>query len=125
GGIRVPFFASWPVRLPAGKTYDQPVITLDFLPTALAAAGAPATAHIDGVNLLPHLTGQTAAAPHEALYWRFGPQKAVRAGKWKLVDWRNFAEKRDSGWQLYDVSQDIGEQHDLAAANPQLVAELR
>jgi arylsulfatase A-like enzyme len=124
GGIRVPFFVSWPGRLPAGKTYDQPVIALDVLPTALAAAGAKAVSGLDGVDLLPHLSGANPAPPHPALYWRFGPQRAVRKGNWKLVDWRDFAAKTSSGWQLFDLSKDVGERTDLAAANPQVVADL-
>lgn len=125
GGIRVPFFVSWPGRLPAGRTYDHPVSTLDILPTACALAGIPAGANLDGVNLLPHLLGANATPPHAALAWRFGPQKAIRQGKWKLVDWRDFDEKKNSGWQLYDLSQDVGEERDAASANPQLVAQLR
>jgi arylsulfatase A-like enzyme len=124
GGIRVPFFVSWPGKLPAGKTYDHPVTTLDILPTACALAGAKVPADLDGVDLLPHLTGENPAAPHDMLAWRFGPQKAIRKGKWKLVDWRDFAAKQNSGWQLYDLSQDIGEKTDLATAQPQMVAEL-
>ncbi len=87
-------------------------------------AGQQAAKNRDGVNLLPHLTGESNAPPHASLYWRFGPQKAVRRGNWKLVDWRDMAEKKSSGWQLYDLSRDLGEQHDLAAAQPELVAEL-
>jgi arylsulfatase A-like enzyme len=124
GGIRVPFLVSWPGKIPAGKTYDQPVMALDILPTACAVAGAKADAKTDGVNLLPHLTGEVTTAPREALYWRFGPQKAVRKGRWKLVDWRDFDTKRQSGWQLYDLTRDIGEKNDLAKAEPQTVAEL-
>jgi arylsulfatase A-like enzyme len=124
GGIRVPFFAAFPGRLPAGKVYAEPVIALDFLPTACAAAGVTPSRQVDGVNLLPHLAGESSKAPHEALYWRFGPQKAVRRGNWKLVDWRDFAEKKNSGWQLYDLAKDIGEENDLAAQNARLVAEL-
>lgn len=124
GGIRVPFFVSWPGKIPAGTTYDQPVITLDILPTAGVVAGAAADAETDGVNLLPHLTGEVTRAPHEALYWRFSPQKAVRKGKWKLVDWRDFDTKKESGWQLYDLSKDIGERNDLAKAEPRVAAEL-
>jgi arylsulfatase A-like enzyme len=124
GGIRVPFFVSWPTRLPAGKTFDQPVIALDILPTACALAETTPGRDLDGVNLWPHLAGETSAPPHSALFWRFGPQKAIRRGDWKLVDWRDFDKKENSGWQLYNVSQDIGEQHDLAGTNPQLVAEL-
>ena len=125
GGIHVPFFVSWPGKIPAGKTCDEPVTALDILPTACAVAGAPADAALDGVNLLPHLTGEQSAAPHEAVYWRFGPQKAIRKGPWKLVDWRDFAKKQNSGWQLYDLAKDIGEKNDLATSQPKLVAELR
>ena len=124
GGIHVPFFVSWPGKLPAGKTYDQSVSALDILPTACAAAGAKVDATLDGVNLLPHLAGENASAPHELLYWRFGRQKAIRKGRWKLVDWRDFETKTQSGWQLYDLDKDIGEQSDLAAQHPEVVAEL-
>ncbi len=124
GGIRVPFFVSWPGHLPAGKTYDQPVIALDILPTALAAARIEADKTLDGINLLSQLTGDSPAALQRSLYWRFGPQRAVRRGNWKLVDWRDFDEKKNSGWQLYDLSKDIGERNDLASSQPQLVAEL-
>jgi arylsulfatase A-like enzyme len=125
GGIRVPFFVAWPGRIPAGKTYDGPVIALDILPTACAAAGAPAApGEVDGVDLLAHLTGENTAAPHQALYWRFGPQKAVRQGDWKLVDWRDFDAKAQSGWQLYNLSTDLGESRDLAREHPQRVAEM-
>src|SRR5262249_45371276 len=97
---------------------------LDILPTACAAAGAKTGAHVDGVNILPQLTGENAKSPHEALFWRFGPQKAIRKGQWKLVDWRDFAAKRNSGWELYNLAQDIGEKENFAATHPRLVAEL-
>lgn len=124
GGIRVPFLVSWPGHLPAGATFDHPVIALDILPTACALAGVKPDAKVDGVDLMPHLSGQKSGAPHEAIFWRFGPQKAVRSGNWKLVDWRDFDAKTQSGWQLYDLSKDIGEANNVAAANPQVVAEL-
>jgi arylsulfatase A-like enzyme len=124
GGIRVPFFVSWPGKLTAGKSYDEPVSALDIVPTACAVAGAKADGDLDGVNLLPHLTGENTGAPHEALYWRFGPQKAVRKGPWKLVDWRDFETEKSSGWQLYDLAKDVGEKKDLAASQPKIVAEL-
>jgi arylsulfatase A-like enzyme len=124
GGIRVPFFVSWPDKIPTDKTYDQPVISLDILPTACAVAGAKADADTDGVDLLKRLSGKDASAPHEALYWRFGPQKAIRKGKWKLVDWRDFETTRESGWQLYDLEKDVGEKNDLAKAEPRIVADL-
>ncbi|MEY4482659.1 MAG: Arylsulfatase [Verrucomicrobiota bacterium] len=124
GGIRVPFFVSWPGKLPAGKVYDEPVSAIDILPTACALAETKVGAAVEGINLLPHLTGENAAAPHDALYWRFGPQKAIRKGNWKLVDWRDFESKTQSGWQLYDLSKDIGEKENVAAAHPDLVADM-
>ena len=128
GGIRVPFFVSWPGKLPAGKVYHEMVSTLDFLPTALAAAGGKPAANIasklEGVNLIPFLDGTNAAAPHHQLAWRFGPQKALRQGQWKLVDARDFEAKTQSGWQLYDLNADMSEQHNLAADKPEKVAEL-
>jgi arylsulfatase A-like enzyme len=124
GGIRVPFFVSWPGTLPAGKTYDSPVSTLDILPTACAAAGVKPGAAVEGVNLLPYLTAENASPPHDELCWRFGPQKAIRQGNWKLVDWRDFERKTQSGWQLFDLSKDIGEQTNLADQHPDKVAQL-
>jgi arylsulfatase A-like enzyme len=92
-------------------------------------AGAKVDVELDGVDLLPFLAGankvgQNIAAPHETLFWRFGPQKAVRRGRWKLVDWRDFETKTQSGWQLYDLEADISESHDLASTHRELVAEL-
>ncbi|HNT88139.1 MAG TPA: sulfatase-like hydrolase/transferase, partial [Candidatus Hydrogenedentes bacterium] len=79
GGIRVPFFLRWPERLPAGRTCDLPVISLDILPTCLAAAGGalPSDAPLDGVNLLPYLAGNE-GAPHDYLFWRYHDGAAVR-----------------------------------------------
>lgn len=119
GGVRVPFVVQWKGHLPAGKTYDHPVIQLDIQPTALAAAGVnlPADAKFDGVNLLPHLKGEKTDAPHQALFWRFGPQRAVRSGDWKLVD-------AGQGAQLFNLKSDIGEKQDLASQQPEKLREL-
>lgn len=122
GGIRVPFLAQWKGKLPAGTTYDSPVIQLDFAPTALAAAGvaAPADAKFDGVNLLPHWTGENKSAPHERLYWRFGRQMALRQGQYKLV-----RAQGDETPHVYDLLADVGEQKDLAEAKPELLQSLQ
>jgi arylsulfatase A-like enzyme len=116
GGIRVPFFIRWPAALPQGKTVDQPVIQLDILPTALAAAGVEAKPEwrLDGVNLLPLLKGQTTDAPHDALYWRFGNHFAIRQGDWKVV--RTWDNDRP---QLFNLAADISETTDLSAHEPQ------
>jgi arylsulfatase A-like enzyme len=119
GGIRVPYLVQWKGKLPAGKTYDQPVIQLDLHATALAAAGATSEAQLDGVNLLPHLSGEKSSPPHDALYWRFGPQMAIRAGKYKLVKAAGIDQP-----QLFDLAADIGETKDLSAEKPDVVKSL-
>jgi arylsulfatase A-like enzyme len=118
GGIRVPYMAQWKGRIPAGKVYSQPVISLDILPTAVAAAGGKADAKLDGVNLLPYLTGEAKGRPHEWLYWRFGEQWAVRAGDWKLLGLGD--ERRE----LYNLAQDIGEKNNLEPGNPERANKL-
>jgi arylsulfatase A-like enzyme len=124
GGIRVPFCAQWKGTLPAGKTYDKPIIQLDILPTAIAAAGGeidPAW-KLDGVNLLPFLIfADVAEGPHETLYWRFGEQWAIRDGDWKLAA-ANTGSRQGC---LYDLASDPGELRDLAADRPDLVAILK
>jgi arylsulfatase A-like enzyme len=131
GGIRVPFVVSWKGQLPAGNVFDRPVIQLDFLPTALAAAGVEAKVDwkLDGVNLLPYLKGTLTSVPHEVLYWRLGQQMAIRQGNWKLVKYATeFAGEDESSAisppRLYDLSNDIGETNDLANAQPDKAKEL-
>jgi len=130
GGIRVPFLVQWKGKLPAGKVYDQPVIQLDIQPTALAAAGVAVKPEwkLDGVNLLPYLQGKETATPHAALYWRFGEQMAIRMGDWKVVkpdlapgkQFGNIAKEP----LLFNLADDIGEQKDLAAAQPERVKSM-
>jgi arylsulfatase A-like enzyme len=130
GGVRVPFLVKWPGKVPAGKVYEQPVIQLDVVPTALAAAGVGVKpdAKLDGVNLLPFLAGEKADPPHKALYWRFGPQMAVRRGDWKLVRYDPNVEGRKgpvAAAKLYNLAADVGEANDLAAAHPDRLKELQ
>ena len=126
GGIRVPFLVQWKGHLPAGKTYGRPVSTLDVLPTALKVTGslvavdsAKAEATLDGVNLLPFLRGEDSADPHEALFWRWRAEQAIRVGDWKLV-----RGKEQKPWRLIDLSHDEKEQHDLTARHPERAKEL-
>jgi len=120
GGIRVPFMVQWSGRLKAGSTYDKPVISLDILPTAAAAAGAelPSGRKLDGVNLLPYLSGEKKEPPHEALFWRSGKNHAARKGDWKLV-------KMGDEIGLFDLASDIGEKKDLKAGKPDVLKEMR
>jgi arylsulfatase A-like enzyme len=136
GGIHVPFVVQWKGTLPAGSVVDHPVIQLDVLPTALAAAGVSTDPRwrLDGVNLLPSLRGEVAAAPHRELYWRLGEQWAVRQGDWKLVRYdlavdtagvkSAAASVKVTVPRLYNLIQDPGEVHDLAAERSDKVAEL-
>lgn len=134
GGIRVPFAIQWKGHLPAGKVDARPVIQLDLLPTSLAAAGVeidPAW-KLDGINLLPYLRGENSGIPHEALFWRFGKQFAIRKGDWKLVksaadgviDRAEPGLATTDGAMLYNLAADIGEKNDLAAENPAKAKEL-
>lgn len=119
GGIRVPFLVSWPGTVPPESVIDVPVSSLDAAVTALELAGAaPASGTLDGASLLPLLTGRTAAAPHDTLFWRVGTKHALRHGDWKLI--------RDGGnrWELYNLARDAGEAADLAPSNPDRVREL-
>ena len=122
GGIRVAWIAQWKGRIPPGQVSAVPVIQLDVLPTALAAAGATVAPEwkLDGVNLLPLLEGKATSLAREALFWRFGVQYAVRAGDWKLVK-----AAHDMQPMLVNLARDRGEQHDLSAANPEKVRELQ
>jgi arylsulfatase A-like enzyme len=135
GGVRVPFVWSWPGTLPSGKVYENPLIQLDVLPTFLAAAGAEPAAEgkLDGVNLLPFLKGENAGRPHDTLYWRFGAQRAIRHGDWKLVQYDTGADEGGSSrgdspkvspLKLYNLKDDIGETRDLASRQPDKVEEL-
>ncbi len=123
GGPRVPFFAQWKGKWPAGKTYDFPVLNLDVLPTIIAAAGAKPEPswQLDGVDLTPYVTGANNARPHQTLYWRFSPQWAIRHGDMKLVVSSGGSGKPE----LYDIATDIGETKDLAVAQPAKVKELQ
>jgi len=132
GGVRVPFVVAWPGHIQPG-VFDQPVIQLDLHATALAAAGIEAQPEwkLDGVNLLPFLSGKKTGAPHDSLYWRFGQQMAIRSGDWKLVRYDSNADTQAGRAQpvtaakLYNLASDIHEDHDLTAANPDKVRELQ
>ena len=123
GGIRIPFLVQWKGHLPAGKVYEHPVIQLDVMPTCIAAAGGATNAawKLDGVNLLPFLSGDVSAKPHETLSWRIDGMWAIRHGDLKLVH----GEADNRAPELFDLATDIGEKHDLAAAQPAKVGELQ
>jgi arylsulfatase A-like enzyme len=120
GGIHVPYFIRWKGTLPAGSVYEQPVISLDIFPTAVALAGGSLATDrtYDGVNLMPFLTGKDKSSAHETLYWRYGENFALRQGQWKLHKTGSYPA------QLYDLATDIGETKDLSQQSPDLVKKL-
>lgn len=119
GGVRVPFQLQWKSHLPAGIAYKQPVMSFDATATCLAAAGVKMSPkEVDGVDLVPFLNGSSKSAPHEALYWRYGSQAAVRMGDWKLVTFRGKTE-------LFNLRQDIGETRNLLNANIERANQMR
>lgn len=123
GGIRVPFLVQWKGQLPAAKTYDPPVISLDIFTTALAAAGSTGrepVPDVDGVDLVPYLTGERQGQPHELLCWRRGQSAALRHGNWKMV--RHSAGSKP---ELFDLSQDVAETRNLAAKEPGRLQEVQ
>ncbi|MDZ4850059.1 MAG: sulfatase-like hydrolase/transferase [Pirellulaceae bacterium] len=114
GGLRVPLVVRWPGHVPAGAVYDQPVSVLDVLPTVLQAAGgtAPAELTSDGVDLLPYLAGKKTAAPHAALFWRYGDRYALRSGSWKAI------RIGQEPTRLFDLATDVSESRNVASSHP-------
>ena len=142
GGIRVPFVIHWKGQVAPGQIYQHPVIQLDLLPTALAAAGIEINSDwkLDGVNLLPYLQGKSmeprggnpnkpSEAAHKTLYWRFGEQNAIRDGDWKLVQYDlnvdHYPSQGVSAARLYNLKSDLGESNDLANQHPEKVLQLK
>ncbi len=117
-GIRVPFIMNWPNGLPKGKVYDRPVSSLDIAATSLAIAGKPVPKELDGVNVIPFLNGENTADPHEALYWRFWKQTAVRVGNWKFLRLANTEF-------LFNLNSDEHEQVNLIKQFPEKAQALK
>lgn len=145
GGVRVPFIVSWPDRLPEGTVFDHSASALDLMDTFLAAAGHDEVSD-DSVNLLPYLDGTDSGAPHDHLFWRAGPNFAVRDNRWKLIRYNRTDFTREDlersgrldppegGWPtdsprgqvtlLYDLVNDPSETVNYAAGRPDVVARL-
>jgi arylsulfatase A-like enzyme len=122
GGMHVPYFMRWPTRIQPGTKYAEPVGHVDIFATAAAAAGAtvPTDRVIDGVDLLPFVTGQNTSQPHKDLFWRSGNYRVVLAGGWKLQRITQ-PEKQF----LFNLGVDPTEQHNLVASEPEKLKELR
>jgi len=121
GGIHVPFFIKWPGKIAGGTKYDAPVAHVDIFATAAGAAGAamPGGRVMDGVNLLPYVTGTATGRPHQTLFWRSGPYKTLLDGDWKI----QVSEHPKKIW-LFNLKDDPTEQKNLADSNPEQVKAL-
>ncbi len=140
GGIRVPFFVSWPGVVGAGTTCDEPVINVDLFPTFCDMTGAkvPVDQPLDGISLMPLLRGQKLAT-QRALFWHFPaylqsyqrineqrdplfrsrPCSIMRLGDWKLHEYFE-----DGGLELYNLKDDVGESNNLAGQEPQKLKQM-
>lgn len=124
GGVRVPFIARWPGKVPAGETSDQVLTFWDMMPTFADLLNLPTPEGIDGISVLPALLGR-AQPEHEYLYFDYGHvrrtyKQAVRLGDWKGV--RNGAR---APIELYDLRSDLGETTDVASEHPGVTARIR
>ena len=143
GGVRVPCVVRWPGQIKPGTEIRQPAIMMDWFPTIARLTGAKLPDHpIDGRDIWSRLTDPAAKSPHEALffYYQQNDLEAMRSGRWKLHfphevisteatelgsggnPGRN--SHRKIGYELYDLEQDLGEQHNLADSMPEIVADL-
>lgn len=117
GGIRVPFMMQWNGKIPAGTVYDKPIISLDILPTVATIAGADFPQDLDGVDIMPFITGKESGEPHESLYWRQYSKTALRMGKWKIVNHK--LNTSDTEWELFNLENDLSETNNLKQEYPQ------
>lgn len=118
GGIRVPMIVRWPGHIQPGSRCDQVAISMDTVPTFLAAAGAVIPPELEGMNLLPQLLGGTKT--DRTLYWRMkaANQAAVREGNWKYV---RIGDKE----MLFDIAKDPRERAQLQGRHPEILATLK
>jgi arylsulfatase A-like enzyme len=121
GGIRIPYIVRWPKRLKGGGIYTEPVSTMDIYATFAAAAKARLSegTKLDGVDLIPYLTGLNKGIPHDILFWKNENQGAVREGDWKLL-----INTWEPKLQLYNLKEDIGEVVDMLEEKPDMVEHL-
>lgn len=142
GGVRVPCIMRWPGHIPAGTDCGKMAATMDVLPTLAAITGAPLPENkIDGVNILPLLKGDPDANPRDHLFYYYGKQlQAVRQGRWKLHfphGYRSYEGVEpgkgglpgpyahgETGLELYDLENDIGEKHYVVEKYPDVVERL-
>ncbi len=125
GALRVPFMMQWKGTIPAGQTYEKPVSSFDIYATAAAnSEGVIVPELVEGVDLVPFVTGKKKSVPHETLFWRQGGKSGLRHGDWKIVRMGGRKSPGKSPWELYDLSKDLSEETNLAQSDPERLTEL-
>ena len=109
---------SWKGSIPGNQVYEHPLVTLDVAATAVALSGLPSDPTLDGVNLIPFLSGEKAGPPHDALMWRWIAQSAIREGRWKLL-------RGGQREYLFDLNADKEEKHNQVTSQPEVASRLR
>ena len=126
GGIRVPMIAYWPGKINAGEKNDHICAFWDMMPTFAELIGRELPVESDGISFLPTLKGYGKQKDHPFLYWEFheeGGKIAVRKGDWKGIK-LDYGKNPDALMLLFNLSDDIHEDHNVAAQNPNIVQEL-
>jgi arylsulfatase A-like enzyme len=123
GGIREPMIARWPGHVPAGKTSDAPVYFADMMPTFAALSGGAAPAGIDGIDISPTLQGKDQPElSNRFLYWEFD-RDGVLAQSARWGQWKADRDPKSQKLELYDLANDVGESHNVAAEHPDIEAK--
>jgi arylsulfatase len=122
GGLKVPTLVRWPGHIEAGRSSDLISSFQDWMPTLLEVAGTECPQGLDGISLVPTLEGKGEQAEHEALYFEYGGQQALRAGRWKAV--RRKLHKGNLETELYDLEADPAEAKNLARSRPEVLARM-
>jgi len=125
GGIRVPFAMRWKGIIPEGQIYKEPVSSLDIMATIVSQNNIKINPErpLDGVDLIPYLTGSNTNAPHDHLFWRKWEQNAmaIRKGNYKLVANKNLSQNRPA---LYNITTDISENNNKRLEEKQIAKKL-
>ncbi|HVZ25916.1 MAG TPA: arylsulfatase [Sediminibacterium sp.] len=126
GGIREPFIVKWKGHVQAGSTSAMISATIDVMPTLCALLDLPLPKYVDGISILPEITGKPQKQQHDYLYWEYpeyGGQVAIRLNNWKGVI-LNVLKNGNKQWQLFNLTDDIQEQHDVATQHPDIIARM-
>lgn len=126
GGIRIPMIVRWPNKIKAGTVSNHVGAFWDIMPTFAELTGCDAPAEIDGISIVPELTGNE-QAQHHHLYWEFydrGGKQAIRKGKWKGVRTDIDNNFYTAKLQLFNLEEDLEEQNDVADQHPEIVKDL-